>query len=208
MKFRIFALTCLSLSVTACAVSDLSPERAKLVNEYEIEKSNANKFYSELSERKGKIENSPTLLPISNLDDKGLVDQTGILKKYITRSTSEISQLNSISNERYKGKYVGDLIEISFKNGSLLVDDFNYLLRPVIFQISRGDSRVITIKDSEYLNSGKKQDIRVTYAENYMLYVNGDNLGLIPKKTSRTFEYFSNINNRSISGNITSSPSL
>lgn len=42
MKLRILALTCLALSVTACAVSDQSPERARLVSEYEIEKSNAN----------------------------------------------------------------------------------------------------------------------------------------------------------------------
>jgi len=206
MRFYKLSFVCLVLSITACAPIKKS-ESNLVITEYEQTKIIADQYFSELHERTGVVRVSPTLYKVDTLSETQIKEQTQTIKEFTNKMALELEELNTDSKERYKAELAGDLIQISIKKGQYAEGDFSYVLRPVLLQISRGDSRLITVKDSEYLNSGVKQDLRITYSENYSLYVNGKNIGIVPRKKTRNFEYYSENLNTKLSALFITKPS-
>ncbi len=95
------------------------------------------------------------------------------------RSASTEKLENILSNivdkgyQRYSSHKLGDVLNIKISDAKITKNNYTYVMRPVNFTISRSDSRMIPFKDLDFLESGIETNVRFTYSENGILYING-----------------------------------
>lgn len=123
---------------------------------------------SELSERLD-------FMPPSNAS---VVELESILKKVVDTSYN-----------RYSSHKLGDTLNINIENIKYKSGGYNYILRPVNFTISRSDSRMINLRDLDFLESGIETSLRVTYSDNGVLYVNGEKKNRVSLNSKRVVDY-------------------
>lgn len=93
------------------------------------------------------------------------------------------------SYQRYSSHKLGDNLSIEISQAKILKDSFSYVVRPVNFTISRSDSRMIPFKDLDFLESGIETNVRFTYSENGILYIDGDKKFRVSLSAKPTVDY-------------------
>lgn len=96
---------------------------------------------------------------------------------HIGSAEDELKAIKQRALSRYVSKAPRDIMNISLSK-AVFMDDAVYNLRDVSIVISRGDSRFIELDDIDLRYSGVSTKLRITYAENQNIYLNGKKVGV------------------------------
>ena len=102
---------------------------------------------------------------------------------------SYLSKIIDRSYQRYDSQKRGDVLNLNIDRAIKIQDGYEYIMMPVKFTISRSDSRLIPFKDVDFLYSGVHENVRFTYSDNGVLYINGESKGRISLNTTLFTDY-------------------
>lgn len=96
----------------------------------------------------------------------------------------ELSNIQQRALSRYSSSAPRDTLNIKLSNAIYATDSI-YNMRDVSITIARGDSRQIVMDDVDMRFSGVSTNLRVTYAENQKIYINGRVIGVYDPNRSQ-----------------------
>lgn len=170
----------LALALTGCSISTPSFMQDNSNNDIkptsQITAPKHSKLQSEYIERFG----------IANTAAVNSMSDTSIVQK--------LAQLADKVDQRYKDNFPADIFTIELSNIQYVDRPHHYTMRPMNFNISRGDTIVSHIKSDHYTQDGVSAPIRITLAENMRLYVNGVYVDQVYNHGA--YEFYAKTNNR------------
>jgi len=114
----------------------------------------------------------------------------------------EQAQLEKRIETRKLSPNKADLIQVYLSEATVAQGNHSYQTMPLVGEWTRGESRMINIKDKELFNSDSSEKIAISFTEGYQLLINGQSVINVDAKTNKKEANF-NVSNDKKSAIIT-----
>ncbi len=106
----------------------------------------------------------------------------------------EKAQLKKRIEKRKLAPNKADLIQVYLSQATVTQGNDSYQTLPLVGEWTRGESRVINVKDKQLFNSDSSEKIVISFTEGYNLLINGHSVIQVDPKTNKKEASFS-VNN-------------